>query len=321
MSIRANETTPVWPNFFIVGAAKCGTTSLYAGLRLHPGVFMCYPKEPHFFTQVTPPRELRWHFDTTIDEPGYLRLFERGRGFQAVGEASTSYLWHPRVPARIRRQAPDARIIISLRDPVERAYSHYLMHVREGIQTLPFYDALQQDLSRSEPSWGVSHMYVEKGRYAAQVERYLETFGPERVKIVLLDDFRRNPRATLLGLARFLGLDPAPVARIDVATIHNPHKAPRGRWAERLAGSMLARVLGETVVPRRLGLFVYQHMLLRSAAKPAMDQRARDFLLETYQSEIDDLERILGRSMPELRRSWPAEQKPDRRIFRLRAGR
>jgi hypothetical protein len=312
--------TEAWPNFFIVGAAKAGTTSLYAGLRQHPEVFMSYPKEPHHFTQVNPPHQLRWHFEGYTDRHRYLRLFEGSEGFKAIGEASTSYLWHPQVAKRIRKQVPDAKILISLRDPVERAYSHYLMHVREGIQSLSFYDALTEDMKRTDQAWAISHFYVGKGCYATQVRRYLEVFGRDRVKIVLFDDLKRDPGAKLLEVVKFLGLDPAPVAGIDAARVRNPYRAPRGRWAEFLAGNRLSRMLGETIVPRRLGSFIYEHFLLKRAEKPPMDSRARDLLLDVYEPEIDELERLMGRKMPELRRTWPLEEELGP-LLRLRAGR
>lgn len=310
-----------WPNFFIVGAAKAGTTSLYAILRQHPDVFMSYPKEPHFFTQVTPPYELRWHFEAYREPARYLRLFDGSRGIKAIGEASTSYLLHPQVPQRIRRQVPGARIIISLRDPIERAYSHYLMHVREGIQSLNFYDALMEDLDRTDEAWAISHFYVGKGRYAEQVRRYIEAFGQERVKVVLFDDLKRDPRAGLRDIAEFLDLDPAPLAGIDSARVRNPYRASRGRWAEFLAGNRLSRVLGETVVPRWLGSFIYERVLLRRAAKPPMDPRARELLLGIYGPEIEELEDVLGRGLPELRRTWPAEVQSGLDSLKLRASR
>jgi hypothetical protein len=302
-----DRETGVWPNFFIVGAAKAGTTSLHALLRAHPEVFMSMPKEPHHFCQVQPPYELRWHFEAYADSARYLKLFRDANGFKAIGEGSTSYLWHPEVPVRIRQRVPHARIIISLRDPIERAYSHYLMHVREGIQNLPFYEALREDIHRTGWEWGISHFYVEKGRYAAQVRRYLEVFGPDRVKVVLFDHFQRDPRARLLEVVRFLELDAAPVARIDATKIHNRHRAPRGRWARLLAGSRLSRMLGETIVPRRLGSFIYERFLLKAARKPPMDPRARELLTRIYEPEIDELERILKRDMAELRRSFESE--------------
>jgi len=307
-----------WPNFFIVGAAKAGTTSLYHGLRQHPDIFMSYPKEPHHFTQVNPPHELRWHFEGHIEPERYLRLFEGSHGFKAIGEASTSYLCHPFVPLRIREQVPEARIIISLRDPIERAYSHYLMHVREGIQTLGFYDALLEDMQRTEEAWAISHFYVEKGRYAGQVRRYLEVFGRDRVKVVLFDALKSDPAATVREVVRFLDLDSAAVARIDAAQVRNPYRASRGRWAEFLVGNKVSRMLGETIVPRRLGSFIYEHFLLRRADKPAMEPRARELLLEIYEPEIDELEKILGKKMPELRRTWPVEEASN--PTRLRVG-
>src|SRR5262249_9136446 len=118
----------IWPNFFIVGAAKAGTTSLHALLRAHPEVFMSMPKEPHHFCQVEPPHELPWHFESHTDPARYLKLFRGAHGFKAIGEGSTSSMWHPEVPARIRQRVPHARILIALRDPIQRAYSHYLMH-------------------------------------------------------------------------------------------------------------------------------------------------------------------------------------------------
>jgi hypothetical protein len=304
---RTDGKAELWPNFFIVGAAKSGTSSLYALLRQHPEVFMSRPKEPHHFGHVSPPHELRWHFDAYRDPRRYLRLFEDAKGFKAIGEGSTSYLWHPEVPARIRKVAPGARIVIALRDPIERAYSHYLMHRREGIQNLPFYQALREDLNRTDFAWGISHFYVEKGRYAAQVRRYLDVFGPEQVKIVLFDHFKRDPAAGLLDIVRFLGLEAAPVIGIDAGKVHNPYRAPRGRWSRFLAGNTLSRVLGETIVPRRLGSFIYERILLRWAPKPPLDPRARDLLMELYEPQIDELERMLRRELPELRRSWDVE--------------
>jgi len=294
----------VWPNFFVVGAAKAGTSSIYAGLRQHPDIFMAYPKEPHHFTQVNPPHELRWHFEGYTDQQRYLRLFEGSGNSKAIGEASTSYLWHPHVARRIQMQVPEARIIISLRDPVERAYSHYLMHVREGIQKLGFYDALLEDLERTDETWAISHFYVGKGRYADQVSRYVEIFGLDRVKILLFDDLKRDPAATLYEVAQFLGLNPAPLAGVNAAKVRNPYLAPRGRWAEILAGNKFSRMLGETIIPRRFGQFIYERFLLKRSEKPPIDPRARELLMSIYQPEIDRLERIIGRKTPELRRTW-----------------
>src|SRR5262249_54680506 len=119
-----------WPNFLIVGAANSGTTSLYTYLNQHPEVFLPALKEPHYFSQIHPAYEQRYLRTYVRDERTYLGLFRKSTGYRAVGEASTSYLSEPEAPSRIYSVAPKTKIIIILRDPVERAHSHYLMDVR-----------------------------------------------------------------------------------------------------------------------------------------------------------------------------------------------
>ncbi len=147
-------------------------------------------KEPCFFSPLRPFTEMAFPHPWVSDQAAYLKLFAKGAGCRAIGEASVSYLWDRGAPARIRAAIPDARIVISLRDPIERAYSHYLKDVREGWQGLPFYEALLEDWERPEKGWGVSHLYTELGLYHRQVKRYLDTFGPEQVLILLFDDLR-----------------------------------------------------------------------------------------------------------------------------------
>src|SRR5690242_1471908 len=104
-----------WPNFFIVGAASCGTTSLYTYLKQHPAVFLPALKEPHYFAQLCPAWDQRYLFTYVTEEKDYLALFSKAVGFKAIGEASPSYLWCPEAAARIHGVAPRAKIIALLR--------------------------------------------------------------------------------------------------------------------------------------------------------------------------------------------------------------
>src|SRR5918992_1601997 len=133
----------IWPNFFIVGAQKAATTSLYHYLKNIPGVYMSKVKEPSYFApnyvRPDPGRFLR-------DKKEYLRLFKNARGYIAVGEASPSYLWDPDAPKLIHQTVPHARIIMILRDPIERAYSRYLMKKKyRGGMKSSFYDEIIRD--------------------------------------------------------------------------------------------------------------------------------------------------------------------------------
>jgi len=294
----------IWPNFFLVGAAKAGTTSTYAYLSQHPQVFFPRIKEPHFFTQVRLLRGQRRFVEVISDRTDYLRLFKGARGFSIVGDASPSYLWHPEVPERIRARIPDAKIAIILRDPVERAHSHYLMDYREGVQALNFYDALVRDMDRPEKEWGIASLYFELGQYAQQVKRYFQTFHQRQVGVFFFEDFRRDVKGALLKLLQFLEADTAAVDRIDTSKTHNSYAEPRNDLMRRIAGAKISRILGQTVVPRRAGEFIFERFFLRRASKPPIDPRARDLLRKLYEPNVAELEKTLGYPLPQLRCSW-----------------
>ena len=296
----------IWPNFFLVGAAKAGTTSIYTYLSQHPKVFFPAIKEPHFFTQVRPARQQRFLIEAITKRSAYLRLYAHAISYSVIGDASPSYLWHPEVPQRIRAEVPEAKIAVVLRDPVERAYSHYLMDYREGVQNKPFYQALLDDMNRSEKGWGISYLYYELGLYAEQLQRYLETFKPEHVKVLMFDDFRRDAKAVLREIADFLGLDSSPLAHVDTSRKYNSYAAPRNQYLRRVAGAKFSRMLGQMLVPRRLGVLIFERIFLKQATKLPLDPHARELLCSLYDPELDKLEKLLGRRLPELRNSWVA---------------
>jgi Sulfotransferase domain len=293
-----------WPNFFIVGAPKAGTTSLYAYLAQHPQVFMPAMKEPQFFAQIHPTAEFEHLVDAIRDRRRYLRLYRGAAGFRAIGEASPSYLWHPEVPARIKRVAPEAKIIIALRDPIERAQSHHLEDYREGAENLRFCAALRSDLARPRKGLGVSHMYVELGLYAEQVGRYLDVFGPYRVHVLLFDALERSARGVLASVCRFLDLDTAAAESIDTSRVYNGFAVPRSEWTRRICGQRWARHVWQTVFPRRLGTLIFDRLFNRPGPRPPIDRCAKELLRPIYEPDIRKLESLLGRALPELQRTW-----------------
>jgi len=293
----------VWPNFFLVGAAKAGTTSAYAYLSQHSQIFFPHIKEPHFFAQLQLAGKQRLFTRYTTTRRDYLKLFAGAGRFPVIGDASPSYLWHPDAPRRIRKRAPRAKIAMLLRDPVERAHSHYLMDYREGIQHLSFYDALLQDMRRPDKGWGVSSLYFELGQYAQQVKRYFDTFDPRQIGIFFFEDLRRDAKSVLRHILRFLGLDAATVDQINTSKNHNSYAAPRSELLRRIAGAETSRFLGR-IIPANAGQKIYETFFLRRARKPAIDPRARDLLCECYDPEVMELEKLLGYPLPQLRVSW-----------------
>ncbi len=247
-------------------------------------------------------------------QQAYLKLFSRAGEYKAVGDASTSYLWDPAAPSRIHAANPQAKIVIVLRDPVERAHSHYLMDVREGWQHSSFYDALRQDWQRTEKGYGISRLYVELGLYHQQVKRYLDAFGRDRVQILFsrnLDGPPINGKSHMLAeVIDFLGLDSTCLSRIDASRRENAFGVTRWHWASRVAGSRWARRLGQILVPARLGSTyrikrtVFEPFFVKRTERPSIPADARDWLVSLYKENVCELEGLLGRSLPELRSSW-----------------
>ncbi len=294
-----------FPNTFIVGAAKAGTTSLHYYLGQHPQVFMSEWKEPHHFADIAPAPELTHMMRRYADEPSYTELFRDAGTRPIVGEASPSYLWDFGAAARIRARVPKARIIILLRDPIARAYSHYLMDVREGLQQRPFLEAVRSDYALQGKRWGSrGHLYVELGLYADQLARYYAAFPADRIRVHLFDDLQTRPLWVLEDLAQFLGIDAGMMASINTSESRNAYARPRGALSRALMAQSGLRQAAQVLVPARLRRAIRDRILLRRDAKPATDPAAITYLRELFEPDVQRLEALLKRPLPELRTSW-----------------
>ena len=198
------------PNALIVGAAKSGTSSLYAYLAQHPGVCVPKTKELRFFDNQWS-KGARW----------YAACFEPRPGQSVVLEATPNYFPHPLAPERVRSILPDARLIFLLREPVSRTYSHHQYRVAHGAEPLPFGEALAEEKSRLrgaeevQRQGGVAkafnlHAYRHTSNYAPLVERWLAHFPRERLLFVKAEDLFDRPAAVTAEVLDFLGLPPCP---------------------------------------------------------------------------------------------------------------
>jgi hypothetical protein len=297
-----------WPNLFVVGAPKAATTSLHAYLDRHPEVAMAPDKEPFFFDEALD--EVDGPDQRREREQAYLDRFAAADDERYLGEASPFYLVHPQAPARIHERVPGARIVASLRDPVERAFSHYLMEHREGRIDEPFPAAVERELAGEELDRAASTRLVAPGRYADGLERYLDAFGEDQVFVLLVDDLGEDPHGLLGELAGFLDLDPAPLVEADLDR-HYAYRAPRGEWARRLRNAEPVRRVARTLLPERAREFLGDRVLLGDADKPEVPEATRRRLAETYADDVARLEALLDRRLPELRASWPDDLRPD----------
>ena len=196
------------PNFLILGAQKAGTTALYAYLRWHPQVTGPSFKEVSFFDRHYARGE-RWY-----------RAHFPARRRPAVGEASPSYLFHPLAPERVAQLLPDARLVALLRNPVDRAFSHYQHEVALGREPLSFEQAivredermrgelqhmLDDELYFSHAWW--NYTYLARGRYAEQLERWFASFPREQLLVLLTDELAQDPGGAYGRVLDFLGVE------------------------------------------------------------------------------------------------------------------
>lgn len=224
------EPRPVLPNFLVVGAAKCGTTSLYYYLDQHPEIYMSPVKEPKFFSARadnpgTGPGDALLVQSVVGSFEEYGALFHNGIGRKAIGEASTdTFFRHERSIPAIQKHLGDPHIIIILRDPVKRAYSAYNFLLQYGRETLSFREALAAEEQRKRDGYAFMWQYREGGLYADGVRAFQKNFS--RVQVLLYDDLKNDASALIRSVYAFLGVSPgfAP----DMQHLHNASGVPRG---------------------------------------------------------------------------------------------
>jgi hypothetical protein len=305
------------PNFFLVGAARSGTTSLWHYLRDHPEIHMpsgLVGKEPTFFCDLTPPWATKYR---TYEQ--YLTLFTRAGRRKAVGDASTNYLVAPESAARIHERYPEARIVVILRNPVQRAYSLYRFLCGWGLESAATFE---KALAREHERFGNERFkqrmqvlyyafhYVNSGLYSAQLERYFKTFSRERVFVVLYDDLKRDAVETSREVYRFLGVDAEFEPEI---AIHNASGFPLSIAAQ---GAIARRWHTHPLVPRgevrrrdRLHFPVAFgiNTLLGRYRSARMRPETRRALTKQFRDDVEKTAVLIGRNLD----SW-LEERPAR---------
>jgi Sulfotransferase family len=291
----------IWPNFFIVGARKCATTSLYVYLKNIPGVYMSPVKELYYYAPNAVNGEV---LDVIRDKEEYLGFFKKANGHIAIGEATPIYLWDPDAPKVIHQTIPHARIVMSLRDPVERAYSQYLMSTKFTNRKSSFYDVLMRDYNNQEKVYGVNGLIVELGMYYDQVKRYFDIFGREQVKVLIFEEWVQDPAKYVNEVLAFLGVN---YRVTEIRGHYNPDSSvPRSplsvwpfvffRWL-RTKNIKFYKILHK--VP---AVYEAEKILFKPSERPKLDPKADakavKFLREIYYDDVLKLQSLLGRSLP-----------------------
>ena len=197
------------PNFLVIGAYKSGTTSLYRYLAQHPQVFVPRVKEPSYFAYAAAEQEANTVVSRksvkTLTE--YESLFREASRYVAIGDVSPEYMTSPIAAQAIKKSVPHARLIAILRNPVDRAYSDFLMYRRDGKEKISdFAKALEMQADRALEG-DPTGFYISTGFYGEQLRRYYEIFPASQIKVFLMEELQSDSSRTLSQMFQFLGVD------------------------------------------------------------------------------------------------------------------
>lgn len=268
------------PEFIIIGAAKSATTWWQRTLHAHPEVFIPLDELHHF----------SFDFDQTNPLPGdYLARFRGAKSNQRVGENSNSYLPHPGCAERIHDVLPEVKLIVSLRNPIARAYSDWEMRIRQGLR-------IQDPSAYLDPDHVPDFEFLRKGLYAHQLKSYLDCFGSDRVLVLIADDLKTDAEGELHRVCRYLGVDDTtPLADLEAVNTRDQtavfpqlrRRVSRTRWGGPLVACLRRSPI--RAIARRL--------FARAQHAPPMPDDIKDKLKTYYRADVEALSAMLGRDL------------------------
>ena len=276
---------------FIVGAPKSGTTSLHYYLNQHPEILMSSLKEPDYFSHQEILSQGLYYQKYLVDTiQKYHNLFNGEKEAKIFGDSSVSYLFYPEVPKRIKEYNSQSKIIIMLRNPIDRAFSHYLMDFRLGFVSSRFEDVFKKKEGLQ------FQQYFLLGNYYLQVKRYIDEFRKENVHIIWYSDFQKDSVKEIQKVFKFIDVDSD--YKVNVKTIYNKSFMPRNN---------IVKIIYSLVFLRKFLLFFFHPILVRFIKsilfirdnQPRIARKTRKMLIEYYQDDIASLENLLSINLSE----------------------
>ena len=287
------------PNFLVIGAAKAGTTALHAYLSEHHEIFMTRPKEPRFFLVWNNPeqmliheRENRPEFNRYNTIEKYSELFVNGKDCAVRGESSPQYLANAHCAAKIKKLVPHAKIIVVLRNPVDRAFSHYLTYKNWRAEKKNFEEAINEEMKTGRFDYIQEMRYLSMGKYTRQLKVYLSMFSPDQLKICLYDDFKNDSLNFLKDIFRFLCVDDT-----FVPDLQHKHNVSFIRRYSHDSG--MDKVLGVSQRGfRRLKMHSLEEAVKHHRFyKPIFKPETRKKLIGYFADEVSELEKLLNKDL------------------------
>jgi hypothetical protein len=286
-----------YPNFFVIGAAKSGTTSLFHCLSFHPQIFLPKLKEPNYFGD-------HYHYNNSKyfgpkpnalsysinDKSKYFNLFDNTNKHKAVGDVSPFYLYSKTSAVNIYNHNPNAKIIIILRNPVDRAFSHYL-HLRRA-QREPFnsfYKAVKAETHRIKDGWFWDYHYLSMGIYRPQLARYFNIFPAENIRLFSFSYLTKNLPSFLKDIFRFLDVNHNFTPPIGKK--YNVSLSPKNAYIGKVFDTdNILKKLFNKLMSKNTKYFLKKYVYNTLYVRPSIDPNLKIALLKFYSQDIQNIE-------------------------------
>jgi hypothetical protein len=272
------------PNFLIVGVPKAGTTSLYYWLKQHPEVFMSPIKEPHFFSQIG-------NEDHITKWEDYIKLFIGANDYKAVGEASTSYFhFYKKSIPLIKQYLGDIKILVILRNPIERAWSHYLFYRKIGFEentNLNFIFSESYKIKNPKNSWGIKNPYLFHSFYYEPLKEFLKNFS--EVKVLLYDDLKNHPLKLIREVYKFLEVNEQFIPNME---IRNVSGIPRNKFIAKFLSLKFSQKI-IPLIPYRIKA-PFRKWLLKRETIP---EEVKSALKNIFEEDVYKTSELIGKDL------------------------
>jgi len=289
----------ILPNFLIIGVAKAGTTALHKYLQQHPSIYMTPTKETNFFAFEGEEINFQGLGDEALKEFSILDIETYQNQFagvtteKAIGEACPSYLYYPKAASRIKHYIPNARLIVILRNPLERAYANFLHTVRDDREPCrDFALALNDEPKRIADNWEWFWHYIQLGFYGKQLKHYYELFPASQIKVYLYEDLKKDATAVLQDIFRWLEVDDTFIP--DMTLRPNKSGMPKNKLFHHfLTKPNPLKTILKPLFPNK----IRQKILHQNLNTPQISQEIRERLLNIYCADILQCQDLINRDL------------------------
>ena len=279
-------------DFFIVGAPKAGTTSLYHYLNEHPQIEMSLQKEPDYFSDKEIQIQGLYYSKNRIDTvEKYNGLFNTQKKDVIFGEGSVSYLFYPTVAQDIKVYNPMAKIIIMLRNPIDRAFSHYLMDYRLGLVSDSFEDIINKK-SKHKNAHLFYQQYIKVGEYAAQLKRYCDIFDKKNILLIDYENFKSDVTGTMNSAYSFLNISAE--FSVDINKKHNTFTMPKNKLIRFVYSFVIIRNILSFIFPKNI-IKAVRLILFTKDKKPKLLEETRNQLKHYFSNDVRLLGNLIGK--------------------------